>query len=100
MVARLAARLAVGWLNGGPRNIALAECTFVSTVKVSLIHVCYVSSTRPSKISESLDELSELVSSFFSPIPNRGVDPLPMIEEQPVGPNENGVSGPRRTADH
>ncbi|RDB21223.1 hypothetical protein Hypma_011756 [Hypsizygus marmoreus] len=40
---------------------------------------------------ESLDELSELASKLFSPIPNRGRDPLPMLPEHPFGPNEKGT---------
>lgn len=41
---------------------------------------------------ESLDELSDLVSNLFSPVLNRGQDPLPMIYDHPFGPNEMGVS--------
>ena len=41
---------------------------------------------------EPLDELASTVSSLFSPIPNRGVEPLPMINEHPFGPDEKGVS--------
>ncbi|KAF9495865.1 hypothetical protein BDN71DRAFT_1447054 [Pleurotus eryngii] len=41
--------------------------------------------------SESLDELSELVSKLFSPTPNRGREALPMITEHPFGPNEMGT---------
>ncbi|KAF9000402.1 Metalloenzyme, LuxS/M16 peptidase-like protein [Cyathus striatus] len=40
---------------------------------------------------ESLDELSTMVSSFFSPIQNRGRDPLPMIPEHPFGEAEKGT---------
>ncbi|KAF9246345.1 Metalloenzyme, LuxS/M16 peptidase-like protein [Melanogaster broomeanus] len=40
---------------------------------------------------ESLDELSELVSRHFSPILNRGQDPLPVIDDHPFGPNEMGT---------
>ncbi|RXW22316.1 hypothetical protein EST38_g3526 [Candolleomyces aberdarensis] len=40
---------------------------------------------------ESLDELSSLASSLFSPIPNRGVDPLPMINDHPFGADEKGT---------
>ncbi|KAG6860960.1 hypothetical protein C0995_005624 [Termitomyces sp. Mi166 len=39
---------------------------------------------------ESLDELSELTSTLFSPILNRGRDALPMIPDHPFGPNEKG----------
>ena len=42
--------------------------------------------------AESLDELSDLVSTLFSPILNRGQDPLPMIYDHPFGPNETSVS--------
>ncbi|TFY62947.1 hypothetical protein EVJ58_g3532 [Rhodofomes roseus] len=37
---------------------------------------------------ESLDELSSMVAELFAPIPNRGQDPLPMINDHPFGPNE------------
>ncbi|EIN07085.1 hypothetical protein PUNSTDRAFT_53482 [Punctularia strigosozonata HHB-11173 SS5] len=40
---------------------------------------------------ESLDELSDLVSLMFSPIPNRGATPLPTINEHPFGPNEKAT---------
>ncbi|TFK76345.1 insulin-degrading enzyme [Pluteus cervinus] len=40
---------------------------------------------------ESLDELGLLTSKLFSPIPNRGKEPLPMIREHPFGPNEKGT---------
>lgn len=40
---------------------------------------------------ESLDELAELTSRLFSPIPNRGFDALPMIYDHPFGPNEEGT---------
>ncbi|KAG5354057.1 hypothetical protein C0989_009755 [Termitomyces sp. Mn162] len=40
---------------------------------------------------ESVDELSELTSILFSPIPNRGCDALPMISDHPFGPNEKGT---------
>jgi len=41
---------------------------------------------------EPLDELAEKVVELFSPIENRGQDPLPMIHEHPYGPSEKGVS--------
>ncbi|KAG6907416.1 hypothetical protein DXG01_008988 [Tephrocybe rancida] len=40
---------------------------------------------------ESLDELSELTSTLFSPVPNRGRDALPIIPDHPFGPNEKGT---------
>ncbi|KAF8059523.1 Metalloenzyme, LuxS/M16 peptidase-like protein [Lyophyllum atratum] len=40
---------------------------------------------------ESLDQLSELASTLFSPIPNRGQDSLPMVHDHPFGPNEKGT---------
>ncbi|KAF8623490.1 hypothetical protein AX15_006273 [Amanita polypyramis BW_CC] len=40
---------------------------------------------------EPLNELAELTSRLFSPIPNRGREPLPMIEDHPFGPNEKGT---------
>ncbi|KAF8163442.1 Metalloenzyme, LuxS/M16 peptidase-like protein [Crassisporium funariophilum] len=41
--------------------------------------------------NESLDELTELATKFFSPIPNRGRDALPMINEHPFGPDQKGT---------
>ncbi|KAI0748561.1 Metalloenzyme, LuxS/M16 peptidase-like protein [Daedaleopsis nitida] len=40
---------------------------------------------------ESLDELSEMVATLFSPIPNRGKEPLHLISQHPFGPNEMGT---------
>ncbi|KIK90629.1 hypothetical protein PAXRUDRAFT_831530 [Paxillus rubicundulus Ve08.2h10] len=40
---------------------------------------------------ESLDELSDMVSKYFSPILNRGQDPLPIINDHPFGPDEMGT---------
>ncbi|KAJ3740513.1 insulin-degrading enzyme [Lentinula detonsa] len=40
---------------------------------------------------ESLDELAELASKYFSPIPNRQADPLPMIYDHPFGPAQKGT---------
>lgn len=42
--------------------------------------------------TESLDELSQLANNLFSPIPNRGREPLPMINDHPFGSEEKGVS--------
>ncbi|KAF9265707.1 hypothetical protein L218DRAFT_957335 [Marasmius fiardii PR-910] len=50
----------------------------------SRMHLCVIG-------KDSLDELSELVSKLFSPIPNRGIDPLPTIPDHPWGPNEKGT---------
>lgn len=41
--------------------------------------------------SESLDDLADLAATLFSPIPNRGCEPLPMINDHPFGPEEKGV---------
>ena len=40
---------------------------------------------------DSLDCLSELAATLFSPIPNRGQVPLPSIPDHPFGPEEKGV---------
>ncbi|PFH54234.1 hypothetical protein AMATHDRAFT_53111 [Amanita thiersii Skay4041] len=40
---------------------------------------------------ESLDELAETTARLFSPVQNRGRDPLPMIFDHPFGPNEKGT---------
>ncbi|KXN92195.1 Insulin-degrading enzyme [Leucoagaricus sp. SymC.cos] len=39
----------------------------------------------------SLDELANTASKLFSPIPNRGKDPLPMINDHPFGQDEKGT---------
>ncbi|KAJ6525427.1 Metalloenzyme, LuxS/M16 peptidase-like protein [Mycena vulgaris] len=41
--------------------------------------------------NDSLDELAILASTLFSPILNRGADPLPMVTSSPVGPDERGT---------
>lgn len=41
---------------------------------------------------EPLDELADMVSTLFSPIKNRGQDPLPVIPDHPFGQKEMGVS--------
>ena len=41
---------------------------------------------------ESLDDLTEIVTTLFSPIPNRDQEALPMIKEHPFGVDEKGVS--------
>jgi insulysin len=43
-------------------------------------------------LTEPLDELAGLTSKLFSPVKNRGREPIPMINEHPFGPNERGVS--------
>ncbi|KAK7047232.1 metalloprotease [Paramarasmius palmivorus] len=40
--------------------------------------------------SQSLEELAELAATMFSPIRNRKANPLPMITDHPVGPDETG----------
>ncbi|OJT08672.1 Insulin-degrading enzyme [Trametes pubescens] len=40
---------------------------------------------------EPLDELADMVAALFSPIPNRGREPLHMITDHPFGPNEMGT---------
>ncbi|KAF7295456.1 Insulin-degrading enzyme [Mycena indigotica] len=41
--------------------------------------------------TESLDELAEMASRLFSPIVNRGADPLPMVTSSPIGPDQKGT---------
>ncbi|KAG7096021.1 hypothetical protein E1B28_006704 [Marasmius oreades] len=48
------------------------------------MHLCVIG-------KESVDELSELVATLFSPIQNRQKDPLPTVSEHPSGPNEKGT---------
>ncbi|KAJ7481222.1 Metalloenzyme, LuxS/M16 peptidase-like protein [Mycena galericulata] len=40
---------------------------------------------------QSLDDLAILASTLFSPILNRGIDPLPMVTSSPIGPKERGT---------
>ena len=40
---------------------------------------------------ESLDDLTDIATTLFSPIPNRGQEALPMIKEHPFGVDEKGV---------
>ena len=42
-------------------------------------------------VTESLDELTDLVVPLFSLIPNRGLDPRPTITTSPWGPDQMGV---------
>ena len=42
-------------------------------------------------LTDSLDRLSELAATLFSPIPNRGQVPLLSIPDHPFGPDEKGV---------
>lgn len=67
----------------------------------SRMHLCVIGRGMPSfrarcllfkRPSESPQYLANIVSRLFSPIPNRGQDPLPLIHEHPFGPNEMGVS--------
>ncbi|KAF8996136.1 insulin-degrading enzyme [Cyathus striatus] len=50
----------------------------------SRMHLCIVG-------KESLDELSEMASTYFSPIKNRGRDSIPIFPEQPCGEAEKGT---------
>jgi len=43
-------------------------------------------------VPESLDDLADLVSRLFSPVPNRGGESLPIIKDHPFGENEIGVN--------
>ncbi|KAJ7074118.1 Metalloenzyme, LuxS/M16 peptidase-like protein [Mycena amicta] len=41
--------------------------------------------------TEPLDELAALASKLFSPVHNRGADPLPMVKSSPIGPEQLGT---------
>jgi hypothetical protein len=56
-----------------------------------MVEYLEISDPANSDISEPLDELADLVSNLFTPIQNRGQDPLPMINDHPFGPNETSV---------
>lgn len=90
MVALLVVRLVVGWWNGGPRSTVRAGCDCVLLAKVDMEYSAVGSAEHCP--TESLEELAELTSKLFSPIPNRGRDALPMITQHPFGPKEVGVS--------
>jgi hypothetical protein len=47
--------------------------------------------THATYLTDSLDYLSELTATLFSPIPNRGQVPLLSIPDHPFGPEEKGV---------
>ena len=80
------------WYNGGVASIALVECAYVLLVKVGI----YTFSDEESAHArlDSLDELTNLAVTLFSPIRNRGMDPLPMIDSHPFGEEQKGVSKP------
>nr|GAT43337.1 insulin-degrading enzyme [Mycena chlorophos]GAT43339.1 insulin-degrading enzyme [Mycena chlorophos] len=40
---------------------------------------------------EPLDELAAMASKLFSPIPNRGAEPLPLFTTSPIGPEQEGT---------
>lgn len=42
-------------------------------------------------LAESLDELTELAATLFSPVLNRGQDSAPLILDHPFGKDEMGV---------
>ncbi|KAK7017923.1 metalloprotease [Paramarasmius palmivorus] len=50
----------------------------------SRMHLCVLG-------KDSLDSLSTMVSKLFSPIPNRGLDPLPTVNDHPFGEKEKGT---------
>ena len=79
------------WWHGGVRNTVLGGCDYVWSAKVRIVITGGLLALR--YIAESLDELSDMVATLFSPIPNRGKEPLHLISEHPFGPNEMGVSG-------
>jgi insulysin len=42
--------------------------------------------------TESLEQLATLTSTLFSPILNRGQEPVTLVSQHPFGPNERSVS--------
>ena len=63
------------WQRCGPLGLRLIAAT--------LTHTTY--------LADSLDCLSELAATLFSPIPNSGQVPLLSIPDHPFGPEEKGV---------
>jgi hypothetical protein len=78
--------------NGGGRNTVPIGCGCALLAKVlSFSQLKYWTAVH--YVIESLDELSDMVTKFFSDIPNRGeVEALPAIPDHPFGQNEKGVS--------
>ena len=67
------------------------ECVYASSGKVGIILHRFNLFVEDSEL-ESLDDLTEIATTLFSPIPNRGQEALPMIKEHPFGVDEKGVS--------
>jgi hypothetical protein len=67
------------------------ECVYASSGKVGIILHRFNLFVENFEL-ESLDDLTEIVMTLFSPIPNRGQEALPMIKEHPFGVDEKGVS--------
>ena len=67
------------------------ECVYASSGKVGIILHRFYLFVENFEL-ESLDDLTEIVTTLFSPIPNRGREALPMIKEHPFGVDEKGVS--------
>ena len=68
------------------------ECVYASSGKVGIILHHFKKKIVENFELESLDDLTEIVTTLFSPIPNRGQEALPMIKEHPFGVDEKGVS--------
>jgi insulysin len=49
---------------------------------------------RADQVSETLDELTELTVREFSPVPNRNVDPRPLVNDYPWTDNQQAVCSP------
>ena len=67
------------------------ECVYASSGKVGIIFHRFILFVENFDL-ESLDDLTEIVTTLFSSIPNRGREALPMIKEHPFGVDEKGVS--------
>jgi hypothetical protein len=68
------------------------ECVYASSGKVGIILHRFNLFVVTFFELESLDDLTEIVTTLFSPIPNRDQEALPMIKEHPFGVDEKGVS--------
>ena len=66
-------------------------CAYASSGKVGIILHRFNLFVENLEL-ESLEDLTEIVTTLFSSIPNRGQEALPMIKEHPFGVDEKGVS--------
>ena len=92
MVDLLGLRRGGGLWNGGRGSIAPVGCVWLLLDEVRLQRLRLIQRECLILFSESLDELTQLVTTLFAPIQNRGREPWPMVTDSPFGPEQHGVS--------